>query len=351
MSVGAVHGGARAGRARDDRGRTAEAPSQIPARGWRDVLSRVREGMKEDHVTLEAAGVAFYGFLAVVPALAATVGVLGLVVDGERARRLVEDLFGGLPTDARQLLSDQLARVSERSAGSLSLTVIVAIVLSLWAASGGVGHLLEAVGSVYGEDDDRGFVRKKLVALAFTLGALGYVLVAGFLIGVLPALLRSLELPGPVRWLIAAAAWPVLAVLMMAGLAVLYRKGPDRDDAEWRWVSWGAVVAVVLWIAGSIAFQVYAANFASYDQTYGSLAAIVVLLMWLWISALAVLVGAEVNAEIEHQTVVDTTTGADRPLGARGAEMADTVGRTADEADDDERADDHGARSVRTGPC
>ena len=351
MSVGAVPGAAPARRAHDDRGRTARAPSEIPARGWRDVLSRVREGMKEDHVTLEAAGVAFYGFLAVVPALAATVGVLGLVVDGDRARRLVEDLFGGLPDDARQLLSDQLAQVSERSAGSLSLTVVVAILLSLWAASGGVGHLVEAVGSVYGEDDDRGFVKRKLVAIAFTLGALAYVLVAGFLIGVLPSVLRSLDLPGGVRWLIAAAAWPVLAALMMVGLAVLYRKGPDRDDAEWRWVTWGAVVAVVLWIGGSIAFQLYAANFASYDETYGSLAAIVVLLMWLWISALAVLVGAEVNAEIEHQTVVDSTTGEDRPLGARGAEMADTVGRTADEASDEPEAGDHEERSVRAGPC
>jgi membrane protein len=314
----------------DEHGRHARTPSDIPRRGWKDVLTRVRAEMQDDHTTLMAAGVAFYGFLALVPALAATIAIVGLVTTSSRAEELVDDLFGALPSDAQALLSDQLSSLAGRSGGALSVTLVVSILLSLWAASSGMSNLVEAVNAAYDEDQDRGFVKKRAVALGFTLGAIAFVVVAGFLIGAVPAILRSLDLPGAARWLLTIATWLVLGLMLMAALAVLYRKGPDRDDADWRWVTWGSVVAVVLWVLGSIGFQVYVANFGSYNETYGSLAAIVVLLMWLWISALAVLVGAEVNAEIEHQTAEDTTTGEDRPIGTRGAEMADTIGEPAD---------------------
>ena len=314
----------------DPHGRAADRPSGIPAAGWRDIAARVRSGIRDDHVTLSAAGVAFYGFLATVPALAAVVGVLGLAVDAPRARTLVEDLFGGLPVEARQLLADQLAAVAERSTGSLSLSVVVGVLLSLWAASGAMSALVEAVGVVYGERDDRGFVKKRGLALLLTIGAVVFVIAAGFLITAVPSLLRSTDLPAAVRWVISLASWVVLAFGLLAALAVVYRTGPDRDDAEWRWVTWGSAVAVALWVVGSVGFQLYAAHLGSYDRTYGSLAAIVVLLLWLWISALAVLVGAEVNAEIEHQTSRDSTVGPDQPLGARGAHVADTVGAGSD---------------------
>lgn len=287
---------------------------------------RVKAEMKDDHVSLSAAGVAFYAFLAVIPALAAVVGIAGLVVDADRAQERIEDLFGTLPSEAQQLLTDQLTAVSESSGGAVTLGVVVSILLSIWAASKGMGNLVEAIGIVYDEKDERGFVQRKLRDLALTMGAIAFALVAIAAIAALPAVLRSLDLPGGVRWILGLAVWPLLGVGLTVGLAVLYRVGPDRDDAEWRWVTWGAVIAVALWIVASIAFQLYTANFDSYNKTYGSLAAVVILLMWFWISAYVVLLGAEINAEMEHQTAYDTTVGETQPLGRRGARMADTVG-------------------------
>ena len=310
----------------DDRGRDATRPSDIPARGWKDIAVRVKRELADDHVSLSAAGVAFYGFLAIVPAMAAVVGIAGLLVDPATASARIEDLFGTLPDEAKQLLTEQLEKVAGASGGALSVGIVVSILLSIWAASGGIGHLIEAVGIAYEERERRGFVKRKLRDLAFTLGAVLFALVALAAIAGLPVLLRSLDAPASVRWLLGLIVWPVLGAGLAVGLAVLYRFAPDRDDAEWRWVSWGAVIAVVLWIVASIGFQVYTANFASYNKTYGSLAAVVVLLMWLWLSAYVVLLGAEINAEIEHQTARDTTVGRDEPLGQRDAVMADTVG-------------------------
>jgi membrane protein len=321
---GAVHEGAAHDGA--DRGRDATTPSGIPARGWKDIAVRVKGELKEDHTSLSAAGVAFYGFLAAVPALAALVGIAGLVVEPADAGTRIEDLFGALPEEARQLLTDQLTAVSGSSGGALSVGIVVSILLSLWAAAGGMGHLVEAVNIAYGERESRGFVRRKLRDVALTLGAIVFGLLALGAIAGLPVLLRSLDAPAPVRWALGLLVWPVLGAGLAVGLAVLYRVGPDRDDPEWRWVSWGAVIAVVLWVIASIAFQVYTANFASYNKTYGSLAAVVVLLMWLWLSAYVVLLGAQINAEMEHQTAHDTTVGRDRPIGHRRAEMADTIG-------------------------
>jgi membrane protein len=315
----AVHDGA-------DRGRDATTPSEIPARGWKDIAVRVKEELKDDHTSLNAAGVAFYGFLATVPALAALVGVAGLVVDPADAGARIEDLFGALPQEARDLLTDQLTAVAGSSGGALSVGIVVSLLLSLWAASSGMGHLVEAIGIAYDEDETRGFVRRKLLHLALTLGAIVFGLLAIGAIAGLPVLLRALDAPAGVRWALGLAVWPVLGAMLTVGLAILYRVAADRDDPEWRWTSWGAVIAVVIWVIASIAFQVYTANFASYNKTYGSLAAVVVLLMWLWLSTYVVLLGAQINAEMEHQTAHDTTVGRDEPLGQRRAHMADTIG-------------------------
>lgn len=310
----------------DPHGRLADAPGDIPATGWKDVATRVRAELRDDHMGLVAAGVAFYGFLALVPALAAAVSVAGLLVSPARAEELVGDVAGALPSDARDLLASQLQAVTEQSNGSLSLTIVVSLALSLWAASGGMGHLVEAINVADDEQDDRGMVARKARALSLTVGAIVFVLVAFAAIALLPPALRSLGWPGWARWIAAAAVWPLLGAAMVLALAVLYRVGPDRTAAKWRWVTWGAVIAVVVWIVASIGFQIYAGNFASYNETYGSLAAVVVLLMWLWLSSYAVLLGAEINAELEHQTARDSTVADGRPLGERGATMADTVG-------------------------
>ncbi len=314
----------------DSRGRHADEPSDIPMAGWKDIAVRVKNEIGDDHTTLSAAGVAFYGFLAAIPALAALVSIYGLFADPAQAQSRVEDLFGALPSEAKALLSEQLESIADSSGGALSFGIVISILGSLWAASGGMGHLIEAINDTYDEDETRGFVERRLLALGFTLGAIVFIVVTIGIIAVLPAVLASTGLSGGLRWLINLALWPILAVGMAAGLAILYRYAPDRRDPEWKWVSWGAVVAVGVWILASIGFRFYAANFGSYNETYGSLAAVVILLFWLFITAFVVLLGAQVNSEMEHQTTRDSTEDGEQPMGRRDAVMADTVGESAD---------------------
>lgn len=305
-----------------DRGRTATRPTDIPARGWKDVAVRVKRELADDHTSLSAAGIAFFGFLAVIPALAAVVSILGLITTPDDAAQRADDLFASLPTEARDLLTTQLESLAGRAGSTLTISLVVSILLALWSASSGVGHLIEAVNVAYDERDERGWVRNKLIALAFTVGSIVFVLFALGGLAALPAVLDRTGLPG---WL-QLVYWPALLAGFMAGLAVLYRYAPHRDEPEWRWVSRGSAIAVMLWVLASIGFRIYAANFASYDESYGSLGAVVVLLLWLQITAFVVLLGAQINAELEHQTAHDTTEGPQRPMGERNATMADTLG-------------------------
>jgi membrane protein len=302
------------------RGREAMAPDEIPARGWRDVVIRIKDEFSDDNTTLLAAGVAFYAFLSFVPGLAAVVSLYGLFRSPQEASDALTDLLDPLPEDAQQLLTDQISQVAGQSAAALSITVVAAITLALWSASGAVNQTMSAVGAIYDEDDDRGMLRNRGLALLLTLGAVGG---AVLLIG---ALAFASSLAGWAGTLATVGVYVVAGVAVMAGLAVLYRLGPDRHDAHWQWVTPGAVVAVLLWLAATIGFQVYVSNLGSYQETYGALGAVVVLLLWLWLSALVVLLGAHVNAEMEHQTTRDTTVDGEQPIGERGAYVADTVG-------------------------
>ncbi len=227
------------------------------------------------------------------------------------------------------MVASQLQSIVANSAGKVGIGLAVGIALALWSASSGVSHLIEAINRAYDESETRGFVRRKAVALGFTVVAVVFVVGAVFVITSLPAVVQ--HLPGTVRSTIGIARWVILLGGMVVGLSVLYRYGPDRDSPKWRWASAGAIVAALLWVAASALFAVYTANFASYNQTYGSLGAVVVLLLWLFITAFAVIVGAELNCELERQTVVDSTVGQPRPMGSRRALAADTVGPTADE--------------------
>jgi membrane protein len=308
----------------DDRGRTADDPTELGARGFKDVAIRVKDEVGEDHVMLSAAGVAFFGFLAIIPALAAVVSVLGLITSPEDAAERAEELFASLPQEARELLTAQLENLSGRADATLSLSLVVSLALALWSASSGMGHLISAVNAAYDETDRRNWFVRKAMALLFTVGAIAFVLFAIGGLAALPAILDAVGLPG---WL-QLVYWPLLLAGFAIGLAVLYRYAPFRDEPEWRWVSWGSAIAVVLWLVAGIGFRIYAANFASYDESYGSLGAVVILLLWLQITAFVVLLGAEINAELEHQTTVDSTEGEDRPMGQRDAVMADTLGRS-----------------------
>ena len=316
---------------RDQRGRTAERPTEVPAAGWKDVLARVKVEAKDDNVTLLAGGVAFFGLLALVPALVALVSLYGLVADPRDVERQVNDALGAAPTEVRDLVTQQLSSITGDAGSALGLAAIISIVVALWSASSGIANLITGINAAYDEDETRGFVKRRGLALAFTVGAIVFLVIAFGLIAVLPSVLADSGLGVVGRIVAGVARWVVLLGAMVVALAILYRYGPDRDEPRWSWVSAGALVATVLWLAGSALFAVYTANFAKYNETYGSLGAVVVVMLWLYISALAVLVGAEINAELERQTAKDTTRGDVQPLGRRRATAADTVGPTADE--------------------
>lgn len=311
-------------------GRHADRPTQITRRGLRDVMARVRFESKADHVTLLAAGIAFYGLLALVPALVAVISIYGLIADPAAVRRQIVDALSAAPREVRDLVSTQLESIASGSGASTIVAVVVGIAAALWAAASGVGHLIDALNVAYDEEERRNFVRRKAVALLFTFSASVFVALAFVVIALLPPLVANTGLGAAGRVAVGVVRWVVLLGAMYIGLAVLYRYGPDRDAAKWRWVSPGASVAAAMWIVGSLIFSVYTANFAKYNDTYGSLGAVVVLMLWLFLTALSVIVGAEVNSEMERQTAEDTTRGAPEPMGERDAYAADTLGETAD---------------------
>lgn len=281
----------------DVRARTTE----VPALGPRDVIARTVAEMKKDHAVLLAAGVAFYFFLALVPMLIVAVAIFGLVADPSDVRRLTEDALRAAPQEVRDLVVEQLRAVTRSSAGRLSLGALLGVVVALWSASSGMGHLIEAVNAAFDERDERGFVRRRLIALALTLAAIAFAVVALLVIAVLPSLLADTSLDDGVRLLVNVLRWPLLALGFLVGVGVLYRVGPDRVVPRRRWVTLGALVSVGIWIAGSLLFSVYAANLGRFQATYGALASIVVLMLWLLLTALAVIAGAELDAELERR--------------------------------------------------
>ena len=311
-----------------DRGREARHPAEIPSRGWLDVLWRAWGEVGEANLFLVAGGVTYALILALFPGLAALVSLYGLMFDPAQIEQQIGALSGVLPAETQQLLSQQLHALVEASGGALRFGAIVGILLALWSASRGMSGIITATNIAYEEKERRGFFKLNLIALGLTFGVLvgGIIVIA--LIGVLPAAVQFLAVGVGTKWLLFLVQWPLLVVLVMFGLAVLYRYAPDRDKPQWRWVSLGAIVATILWIIASIGFTVYVANFSSYDKTYGSLGGVVVLLTWLYLSAFVVLFGAAINAQSEKQTRKDSTEGSPRPMGQRDARAADTLGRS-----------------------
>jgi membrane protein len=309
------------------RGRSAERPTEIPRPGWRDVLWRVWAQIGKDNVSIVAAGVAFYSLLAIFPAITAFVSLYGIVADPSQVQQQIQLLQGVVPSDALKLIGDQLHAVAAAGTSRLGLGAAVAILFALWSAGAGVRALMTALNIAYQENEKRGFVRFYLVALAFTIGLMAAGILSLLVVVALPVALQFLPLGGLAQVAITGLTWLILALMMVVGLSALYRFGPSRAPAKTRWVSWGAIAAVGLWLLASFGFAIYAANFANYSATYGTLSAVVALLMWFWLSAFVVLLGAELNAEMEHQTAKDTTTGRPKPMGERGAFVADDLGR------------------------
>ena len=304
-------------------GAQAERPAQIPARGWFQVLRRSIKEVGEDHLTLVAGGIAYAWFLALFPGLIAAVLIWGLVVDPAQLEQQISDLAGALPTSAQPLVTDQLSSATSQAGSGGGIAVAISIALALWSASAGVAGLVEATNIAYDEEEGRNFFVKRGLALMLTLGFIVFLAVAIGLVAVFPVVLDQVGGGVAVEVVAQVLRWLILVLVAIVALGCLYRIGPDRDAAQVRWLSLGAVIATILWVAASVGFSFYVNNFSSYGDTYGSLAGVVVLLLWFWITALVVLLGAEINAEAEGQTARDTTTGSPEPMGRRGAVKAD----------------------------
>ncbi|AWN40610.1 YihY/virulence factor BrkB family protein [Methylobacterium durans] len=307
------------------RGRHATTPSEIPASGWKDIAFRVFHDVSENRLVSVAAGVTFYVLLAIFPAVAALVSCYGLVADVSTINQHLASLQGVMPQGAIDIIGEQVKRIAEKGDTTLGLTFFTGLLLSIWSANGGMKAVFDALNIVYEERETRSFLWLNLRSLTFTAGALLFIVLALVGIVVLPVVFNTIGLSAD-AWYIALLRWPVLLVAVLLGLALLYRYGPSRDAPRWRWVTWGSAVAAVLWLAASLGFSWYVSNFGKYNETYGSLGAAIGFMTWIWISTIIVLVGAEINAEMEHQTAKDTTVGKPQPLGTRRARMADTVG-------------------------
>jgi membrane protein len=312
----------------EEAGREAERPSEIPPRGWFAVLKRVKAEVKDDNVSLLAAGVAFYAMLAIFPAIIAVVTVYGMVAEPDQVQSQVGEFAKSLPSGADELLTEQLRNVTGAGRQSLSIGLVVSLLALLWSVSSGVQGLIKSLNAIYDERETRGFVKLRGLSLLLTIGAIVVTVVALALITVFPGVIDNFGLGRAGQLAASIGRWVLLAVLVLIALGVVYRLAPDRANPRWRWVSLGAVVALVLWLLGSVGFSYYVDNFGKYNQTYGALAAVIILLLWLFLSAFAVLLGAEFDAETERQTARDTTTGPERPLGQRDAEVADTLGES-----------------------
>ncbi len=268
---------------------------------------------------------AFFGFLSLFPAMIAAISAYGLVADPTQIRTQAQSVSSGLPKSAGNLLMQQIDQLTSTPQQSLSIGLIISLALALWSASGGVGNLISAVNLAYDEEESRGFIKRKALALGLTIGAVVFALVAVGLVAVAPAAFDAIGLSTLARVVAEVVRWVLLLGLVMVGLAVTYRLAPDRASPRFSWVSTGAVVATVIWLVASVGFSLYVDNFSSYGKTYGSLAAVVVLLLWLWITCYIILLGAEINAESEQQTARDTTRGPEQPLGQRDAIKADSL--------------------------
>jgi membrane protein len=297
------------------------APGRIPAAEWRQLLLRAARHVVATRLPLISAGVAFFAVLSIAPVLVTAVSVYGAVNTSEQALAQLSRVAELLPPQLEPLVADQLTSITTASTQVLTVRGLTGLVVALATATTAMTALIDSLTIAYHETETRGFVRRTLMGLVFVLGgALGL----GALIAAAGVISRaSDDAPDAVRAVLPVAVWVTLAVLMAGGLAVLYRVAPDRKQARWRWVTGGAAGATALWLATSVALFAYVQRLGTYESTYGSLAGVAISMFWLWITVLLVVAGAAVNGETERQTVLDSTVGADRPPGRRGAVVAD----------------------------
>ncbi|WP_224769375.1 YihY/virulence factor BrkB family protein [Nocardioides ochotonae] len=301
----------------------AVAPAQLSARDWRELVRRAGSHLMEARLPYLSAGVAFFAVLSVAPLLVTALSVYGALNTPAQARSQLAQMAQVLPPQVQALVTDQLTSITTASTEVLTVRGVVGLVLALWTATTAAVALIDALTVAYHETETRGFLRRTLLGLLFVLGG---ALLLGAVIALAGVISRATDdAPGYVRAAVAVLAWPALAVLMSTMLAFLYRFAPDRRDAQWRWTTWGAVGATLLWAGTSAALFAYVQNLGTYGTTYGSLAGVAISMFWLWLTVLLIVFGAVVNGESERQTLRDSTTGPERPLGERGAVVADST--------------------------
>ena len=267
--------------------------------GWTEAARRALADFSRHRVTTEAAGVTFYSLLAIFPAVAALVSLYALFADPATIGAQLDSMSSVLPGGAIDVVRDQMTRVAQHGHGTLGVGLVVGVIIALWSANGGTKSLFDALNIVYGIREERGFVKLNAISLAMTVGGIAFMLIAAAAVIVLPGALGFAALPGFIDAAIRVLRWPALLVVVAIGLAAIYRYGPHRRDAQWRWITAGSAFAAIGWLVASLAFSWYAANFGSYNATYGSLGAIIGFMMWIWLSAIVVLAGAEIDATIE----------------------------------------------------
>lgn len=313
---------------RSRRGRDARGPLQLTWRGWKDIIWRIWYEIGEDRVMLIAAGATFYLLLALFPFLAAFVSLYGFVADPRTIGEHIAFLGGLLPSGGVDLIEAQLKSLVSQDPEIQSFGFFTGLLFALWSANSGVKALFDGLNVVYNESEKRTFFRLNLLSFAFTIGAMLIGMSFIFAVGVIPAMLAYLYLDNWTEILIRLGRWPILLSATAVGLILLYRFGPSRRNAKLRWLTAGTIFASFAWVVTSWGFSFYLQNFADYNATYGSLGAVIGFMIWTWVSVIILLLGAELNAEMEHQTAMDSTIGRPKPMGKRGARMADTLGRS-----------------------
>jgi membrane protein len=288
-------------------GALADSPSEIPARGWLQIGKRVIGRFGQDRVMAEAAGVTFYALLAIFPAIASLISLYGLIADPTTISAHLSLAGGVIPEGGMQIITDQVKSLTSSPHQALGMGAVIGILTSLWSANAGMKALFDALNVVYEARESRGFIHLTLISFAFTIGGLVFIILALSAVVVLPAVLNFVGLHTATDTLLSLARWPLMLAVIALALAFIYRYGPSRSKVKWRWLSWGSAFASLTWIGASAAFSWYVANFGSYNKTYGSLGAAVGFMTWIWISTMIVLVGAELNAEMEHQTAMATS--------------------------------------------
>jgi membrane protein len=289
--------------------RSARSPWRIPGAEWKDILVRTYQQINEDRLLATAAGVVFYGLLAIFPAITALVSSYGLFTDPSTISDNLRTLALMLPEGSYSVVQDQINRVLAKGPAALGATFLIGILFALWSANAGMKAIIDALNVVYEEKEKRGFILLNVMSLAFTVAALASILLMVGAVVAVPLALERLGLGAQTEWIVWAGRWPLLSGVLLIGLAILYRYGPSRAKTRWQWLSVGAISAAILWLVGSSLLSWYLSNFGNYGATYGSLGAAIGLMIWMWMSAIIVLGGAELNSEIERQTVIDNTQG------------------------------------------